>query len=125
MGQYGTRGDMVVHESRPFNAESGLAALTEVLTPTDAFYVRGLGEVPEVDPDAWRLRIHGAVERELELSLSTLREVFAEREVTATLHCAAGSSGPTSSPRPDPRSVSEAPSRWRRPSAQRSSWRGR
>lgn len=79
---------MVVHESRPFNAESGLAALTEVLTPTDAFYVRGLGEVPEVDPDAWRLRIHGAVERELELSLSTLREVFAEREVTATLHCA-------------------------------------
>lgn len=88
MGQYGTRGDTVVHESRPINAESGLAALTEVLTPTDAFYVRGHGEVPEVDPDAWRLRIHGAVERELELSLSTLREVFAEREVTATLQCA-------------------------------------
>lgn len=59
-----------------------------MLPPTDAFYVRGLGEVPEVDPDARRLRIHGAVERELELSLSTLREVFAEREVTATLHCA-------------------------------------
>ncbi len=55
VGQYGTRGDMVVHESRPFNAESGLAALTEVLTPTDAFYVRGHSEVPEVDPDAWRL----------------------------------------------------------------------
>ncbi|GAB37155.1 hypothetical protein GOOTI_271_00030 [Gordonia otitidis NBRC 100426] len=41
---------MVVHESRPSNAESGLAALTEVPTPTDAFYVRGHGKVPEVDP---------------------------------------------------------------------------
>lgn len=43
---------MVVHESRPSNAESGLAALTEVPTPTDAFYVRGHGKVPEVDPAA-------------------------------------------------------------------------
>jgi sulfite oxidase len=87
--QYGKRADLIVHEQEPFNAETGLAALAEgPLTATDAFYVRGHGRVPVPDPAAWRLRVHGLVERELELSLSTLREAFREREVTATLQCA-------------------------------------
>jgi len=50
--------------------------------------VRGHAAVPQVDPEAWRLRVHGLVERELDLSLATLREAFAEREVIATLQCA-------------------------------------
>jgi sulfite oxidase len=44
--------------------------------------------VPDIDPTAWRMRVHGAVERELELSLTTLHEAFQERAVTATLQCA-------------------------------------
>jgi sulfite oxidase len=89
MSRYGKRVDLVVHEEEPFNAETGLAALVEgPLTATDAFYVRGHGAVPEIDPAAWRLRVQGAVERELELSLATLREALREREVTATLQCA-------------------------------------
>src|SRR3954468_12827802 len=88
MGRYGTRADMIVHEEEPFNAESGLAALAEPLTATNAFYVRGHGDVPDIDPTAWRMRVHGAVERELELSLTTLHEAFQERAVTATLQCA-------------------------------------
>src|SRR3954470_15362902 len=88
MGRYGTRADMIVHEEQPFNAESGLAALAEPLTATNAFYVRGHGDVPDIDPTAWRMRVHGAVERELELSLTTLHEAFQERAVTATLQCA-------------------------------------
>jgi sulfite oxidase len=89
MSHYGKRGDLVVHEEEPFNAETGLAALAEgPLTATDAFYVRGHAAVPEIDPAAWRLHVHGAVERELDLSLTTLREAFREREVTATLQCA-------------------------------------
>ena len=89
MSRYGKRVDLVVHEEEPFNAETGLAGLVEgPLTATDAFYVRGHGAVPEIDPAAWRLRVHGAVERELELSLATLREALQEREVTATLQCA-------------------------------------
>jgi sulfite oxidase len=47
--------------------------------------VRGHGAVPEVDPAAWRLRVEGLVERALDLSLTTLREAFPERTVTATL----------------------------------------
>jgi sulfite oxidase len=89
MDRYGKRADLIVHEEEPFNAETGLAALAEgALTATDAFYVRGHGDVPEIDPAAWRLRVDGAVERSLELSLTTLREAFGEREVTATLQCA-------------------------------------
>jgi sulfite oxidase len=79
---------MIVHEQQPFNAETGRAALVEAVTATDAFYVRSHGDVPDVDDEAWRLTVGGAVERELELSLATLREAFREREVTATLQCA-------------------------------------
>src|SRR5947208_16432085 len=89
MGRYGKRAGMIVHREEPFDAETGLAALAEgPVTATDAFYVRSHGAVPEIDSAAWRLRVLGVVERELELSLTTLREAFREREVTATLQCA-------------------------------------
>ena len=88
MTRYGKRPDLIVHEQEPFNAETGLAALASPLTPTNAFYVRGHGPVPEIDAASWRLHVHGLVERELDLSLATLREAVREREVTATLQCA-------------------------------------
>jgi sulfite oxidase len=89
MGRYGKRADLIVHEEEPFNAETGLAALAEgAVTATDAFYVRGHGAVPQIDPASWRLRVEGVVDRALDLSLATLREAFVEREVTATLQCA-------------------------------------
>jgi sulfite oxidase len=89
MDGYGKRADLIVHEREPFNAETGLAALDEgPLTATDAFYVRGHGAVPEIDPAAWRLRVGGAVERDLSLSFATLREAFVDRTEIATLQCA-------------------------------------
>jgi sulfite oxidase len=89
MSHYGKRPDLIVHDEEPFNAETGRAALAEgPVTATDAFYVRAHGAVPTIDPAAWRLHVHGLVERELDLSLSTLREAFREREETATLQCA-------------------------------------
>src|SRR5436305_2987830 len=88
-GRYGKRADLIVHQETPFNAETSPAALAEgPLTATDAFYVRGHGPVPEIDPSTWRLHVHGYVERELNLSFATLREAFLEREVIATLQCA-------------------------------------
>src|SRR4051812_45444357 len=86
--RYGKRDDLIVHEHEPFNAETGLAALDGPVTATDEFYVRGHGPVPRIDAGAQRLRVHGLVERELDLSLATLREAFPERQVTATLQCA-------------------------------------
>ena|SRR5947209_18839 len=87
--RYGKRSDLIVHEDDPFNAETPRAALASgPLTATDMFYVRDHGPVPDVDPRAWRLHVHGLVERELHLSLETLHEAFLEREVIATLQCA-------------------------------------
>jgi sulfite oxidase len=89
VNRYGKRADLIVYEPEPFNAETSRAALAEgAVTAADAFYVRGHGPVPEIDRDVWRLRVHGLVERELDLSLATLREAFREREVVATLQCA-------------------------------------
>ena len=88
MGRFGKRDDLVVHTEEPFNAETSLASLTDPVTDTAAFYVRGHGPVPEIDARAWRLRVEGLVQRELSLSLETLREALRERSVTATLQCA-------------------------------------
>jgi sulfite oxidase len=88
MGPFGKRDDLVIHGEEPFNAETGLRSLTDCVTDTAAFYVRGHGSVPEIDSSAWRLRVCGLVQRELTLSLETLREAFRERSVTATLQCA-------------------------------------
>ncbi len=87
---YGKRDDLIVYEQEPFNAETSRAALAEgPLTATDAFYVRGHGPVPELDPEAFRLRVGGLVDRELELSMHDLRSGLLEiHEVTATLQCA-------------------------------------
>ena len=89
MVRYGKRDDMIVYEDEPFNAETGMASLLEQpVTASDAFYVRSHGRVPERDHHDWRLRVDGAVERPLSLSLETLQEAFRERQVTATLQCA-------------------------------------
>jgi sulfite oxidase len=86
---HGKRNDLIVYEDEPFNAESSPQALDAPITPTDAFYVRGHGAVPELDPDTFRLRIEGLVERELELSLADLHSGLLEHyEEVATLQCA-------------------------------------
>jgi sulfite oxidase len=88
MSRFAKRDDLIVHEQDPFNAETGRGSLIDPVTATDAFYVRGHGPVPEIELRDWRLRVDGLVERELSLSLETLREAFVERTVTATLQCA-------------------------------------
>ena len=83
------RDDMIVHEQEPYNAEPTRAALAEhVITPTGTFYGRNHGTMPEIDAQAWRLRVDGMVERPLQLSLADLQQRFAHREVIATLQCA-------------------------------------
>lgn len=87
---FGKLDAMVVHASEPLNAESPRDRLAEhALTPTDRFYVRNHGSVPEVDAGSWRLRVHGLVGEALELSLDDLRDGgLPRREIAATLQCA-------------------------------------
>ncbi len=89
MGLWDKRDDMIVHEADPYNAEPPPGALADrMLTPVDSFYSRNHGPIPLIDPQAWRLRVGGLVEHDLELSLDDLRGQFAPRTLTATLQCA-------------------------------------
>lgn len=83
------RGDTVVHEVSPYNAEPRRAALaSSVVTPTDTFYSRNHGPIPDIAPGDWHVRVDGVVGEPLELGLDALHSRFAAHEVTATLQCA-------------------------------------
>jgi sulfite oxidase len=83
------RPDSTVHQREPLNLEPHREALAaEAITPLDAFYVRSHGGVSNARSSGWRLRVDGLVERELDLTVSELRERFTATEVVATLCCA-------------------------------------
>jgi sulfite oxidase len=52
------------------------------------FFTRSHAPPPDIDASSWRLRVHGLVRNELELSLQQLKENFPVRELAATLVCA-------------------------------------
>ncbi|MDX1661664.1 MAG: sulfite oxidase [Gemmatimonadota bacterium] len=79
--------DLVTREERPYNGEAPLEALSAPVTPTRNFYVRDHFPVPRIDPDGWRLRVEGEVDRTLSLSLEELRRL-GSRTLAVTLECA-------------------------------------
>lgn len=68
----------------PAAAELGIPGLTPAVTPVADFYrVDTAFVVPKIAPEDWRLRIHGLVERELELGWDELMAYdFEEFDVT-------------------------------------------
>jgi sulfite oxidase len=81
--------DMVVRQIRPFNAGPPPRLLHQsYVTPTNLFFVRSHGDVPEVEVDSYRLQINGRVLRPLSLSLGDIKDNFERVEISATLQCA-------------------------------------
>jgi DMSO/TMAO reductase YedYZ molybdopterin-dependent catalytic subunit len=78
---------MVVRAQEPQNLEFPFATLDSFLTPTERFYVRCHFAVPTINAANWRLRVEGAVERPLELSLEDVRKLPSHTQA-ATLECA-------------------------------------
>ncbi|WP_052668268.1 molybdopterin-dependent oxidoreductase [Nitriliruptor alkaliphilus] len=77
----------------PPAARFDVDGLAPLFTPNDAFYVIDTAvAVPQVDPDTWTLRIHGAVDRELTLTYDELLALPLE-EVDATLSCVSNEVG--------------------------------
>ncbi|HWI30562.1 MAG TPA: molybdopterin-dependent oxidoreductase [Microbacterium sp.] len=77
----------------PAGAELGLDGLAPVITPNDVFYrIDTALVVPQVDPTTWKLRIHGMVEREVELTWDELLALPLE-ESTTTLACVSNTVG--------------------------------
>ena len=90
-----------------------LEALRWPVTPVGLHYLLTHYDVPDVDPVAWRLTIHG--EQELELSLDDLRARPAN-ELTVTMECAGNGRA-----RFDPRPVSQP---WLYEAIGTARWRG-
>jgi DMSO/TMAO reductase YedYZ molybdopterin-dependent catalytic subunit len=80
-------GSLIPRQKNPDNLEFPFATLDSFITPNEKFYVRNHFEQPKIDAHSWRLKIEGAVKRELELTFDDLRKLPA-RTVTATLECA-------------------------------------
>ena len=70
----------------PAGVSVGVPGVTPYLTDTAAFYrVDTALELPDVPVEGWRLRVHGMVERELDLSFDDLVDRgLVERRVTLT-----------------------------------------
>ena len=69
------------------NHSMPLEALRRDVTPPGLHYVLTHFDIPDIDGDSWHLRINGAVERALELSMAALRRDPAIT-VPVTLECA-------------------------------------
>ncbi len=80
--------DLIVRTAEPFNAGPPPQLLARHwVTPTELFFVRNHGTVPEPDAATYRLVVHGGTAGSLSLSLADLRR-FPRQTVTATLQCA-------------------------------------
>jgi sulfite oxidase len=80
---------MTVHSVRPLNAETPAQELgRSMITPSELFFVRTHGGLPEVDVRTLRLTVDGDVRSPLTLSLPELGARFPRATVTATLACA-------------------------------------
>ena len=79
---------------RPPNYETPVELLRTAITPNDAFFVRyHLTDIPEVNPDTWRLSVGGdGANGQISLSLAELKQLPAV-EVAAVCQCSGNRRG--------------------------------
>ncbi len=79
--------------SVPDGASLDVTGVTPYVTPNTAFYrIDTALRVPSIDPADWRLRIHGAVDREVELTWDELLALPLQEHM-ATLSCVSNEVG--------------------------------
>ena len=74
-------------KASPLNAEARPEALTEALTPADAFFIRTNFDIPAIDPARFGLEVSGLVARPGRWALARLSALGTAREVV-TVECA-------------------------------------
>ncbi len=79
---------MIVRQDNPLNAEPSLQELCHSpATPVEFFFIRNHGNIPSVDPEAYRLSIENAPVPIL-LSLDDIQHRYEKITIEATLQCA-------------------------------------
>jgi sulfite oxidase len=74
---------------RPLVAETPEHLLDDDTTPTEKFFIRNNGQIPEgtAHPDAWEITIDGEVNEPLKLTLGELKSRFQPRTYRMVLEC--------------------------------------
>jgi sulfite oxidase len=85
----GKNDKLVVLGDRPLVAETPEHLLDDDTTPTDKFFIRNNGHIPEAAtaPDAWKIVVDGEVDQKLELSLAELKARFQQVTRRMVLEC--------------------------------------
>ena len=93
--RYPEKTDLILLTARPPQLETPMKYFDRAITPNDAFFVRyHVFPVPtRVDLGAWRLKVHGRVDRPVELSMDDLKTKFPATKVVAVNQCSGNSRG--------------------------------
>jgi sulfite oxidase len=79
----------IVNSEKPFNAEPAPKELVkEFITPTEQFFIRSHGPVPDADTSTYTFQIGGIIEPARLMSLLELQRLAPKVTVDATLMCA-------------------------------------
>src|SRR5262245_22250787 len=80
---------LVVLGDRPLVAETPEHLLDDDTTPTQKFYIRNNGQIPEAakEPEQWKITIDGEVDRKLDLTLGELKAKFKPVTRRMVLEC--------------------------------------
>jgi DMSO/TMAO reductase YedYZ molybdopterin-dependent catalytic subunit len=86
---------LIKRSFRPPNFETPVGQFSDVITPSDRFFVRWhLASIPEIDPREWRLSIGGdAASKPFELTLEQLQHDFEQVETVAVCQCSGNRRG--------------------------------
>ena len=85
---------LAILSDRPLSAETLPHLLDDEVTPTERHFIRNNGIVPrQMEPATWSLRIDGAVERPMTLSIQDLRDRFEVVTYRLLLECAGNGPG--------------------------------
>lgn len=87
------KAELVILGDRPLVAETPAHLLNDDVTPTDKFFIRNNGTIPDPagDPDKWEITVDGEVTKPLKISLGELKKRF--RKVTLVLQLECGGNG--------------------------------
>jgi DMSO/TMAO reductase YedYZ molybdopterin-dependent catalytic subunit len=79
---------LVLLNDRPVNAETPPHLLDDPITPTNRFFIRNNGVVPEdTSPDGWELTVDGLVDNPMELTIPDLKDQFEVVTMALTIEC--------------------------------------
>ena len=77
----------IVRMTSPQNLETNFANLSGPITTTETFYIRNHFSAPKIVQSAWRLKVEGAIEHPLDLTLADVQKLGKDTR-PITLECA-------------------------------------